>query len=72
MLVSIKCLYVSLVRSRLSLTCSPSYRLSTGTAIEISGVWKACPAGKEQSHELQTTDVNVVGATDPQVGRYTE
>ncbi|KAE8153935.1 hypothetical protein BDV25DRAFT_167968 [Aspergillus avenaceus] len=38
--------------------------LSTGTAVEISGIWKACPPGKEQSHELQTTDVNVVGAAD--------
>ncbi|KAI9929213.1 hypothetical protein ASPWEDRAFT_36800 [Aspergillus wentii DTO 134E9] len=38
--------------------------LSTGTAVEISGLWKACPPGKEQSHELQTTDVNVVGAAD--------
>ncbi|OGE53183.1 hypothetical protein PENARI_c008G01039 [Penicillium arizonense] len=40
--------------------------LSTGTAVEISGVWKACPPGKEQTHELQTTDVTVVGASDPE------
>ncbi|EKV06913.1 Asparaginyl-tRNA synthetase Slm5, putative [Penicillium digitatum PHI26] len=40
--------------------------LSTGTAIEISGIWKACPPGKEQTHELQTTDVKVVGASDPE------
>ncbi|KAH8423993.1 asparagine--tRNA ligase SLM5 [Aspergillus melleus] len=40
--------------------------LTTGTAVEISGVWKACPPGKEQSHELQTTAVNVVGEADPE------
>ncbi|KAJ5693008.1 hypothetical protein N7462_002431 [Penicillium macrosclerotiorum] len=40
--------------------------LSTGTAVEISGIWKACPPGKEQTHELQTTDVTVVGAADPE------
>jgi hypothetical protein len=41
--------------------------LSTGTAVEISGVWKACPPGKEQTHELQTTDVTIIGASDPEV-----
>lgn len=35
--------------------------------MEISGVWKACPPGKEQTHELQTTDVNVLGKADPEV-----
>ncbi|CAG8172394.1 unnamed protein product [Penicillium salamii] len=40
--------------------------LSTGTAVEILGLWKACPPGKEQTHELQTTDVTVVGASDPE------
>ncbi|KAL4796860.1 asparaginyl-tRNA synthetase [Aspergillus venezuelensis] len=40
--------------------------LSTGTAIEISGNWKACPPGKEQSHELQVTRVNVVGKAEPE------
>ncbi|KAL4747292.1 hypothetical protein BDW72DRAFT_209686 [Aspergillus terricola var. indicus] len=40
--------------------------LSTGTAIEISGIWKACPPGKEQSHELQATSVNIVGAAEPE------
>lgn len=43
-------------------------RLSTGTAIEISGIWKACPPGKEQTHELQATAVDVVGKADPEVG----
>ncbi|KAF7171906.1 hypothetical protein CNMCM6106_006248 [Aspergillus hiratsukae] len=40
--------------------------LSTGTAVEISGLWKACPPGKEQSHELQTTDVKIVGQAEPE------
>lgn len=42
-------------------------RLTTGAAVEITGLWKACPPGKEQSHELQTTEVKVVGASDPEV-----
>lgn len=46
-----------------------SSRLSTGTAVEVRGVWKACPPGKEQTHELQATDVSIVGAADPQVRR---
>ncbi|EPS30024.1 hypothetical protein PDE_04974 [Penicillium oxalicum 114-2] len=40
--------------------------LSTGTAIEISGIWKACPPGKEQTHELQATNVTVVGSANPE------
>ncbi|KAA8646067.1 asparagine--tRNA ligase SLM5 [Aspergillus tanneri] len=40
------------------------FSLSTGTAVEISGAWKACPLGKKQSHELQTTAVKVVGKAD--------
>lgn len=41
--------------------------LSTGTAIEISGIWKACPAGKEQTHELQTSKIRIVGDADAEV-----
>ncbi|OJJ51415.1 hypothetical protein ASPZODRAFT_55344 [Penicilliopsis zonata CBS 506.65] len=48
------------------LTPGQATDLSTGTAVEISGLWKACPPGKEQTHELQTTDVTVVGAADPE------
>ncbi|KAL5359802.1 hypothetical protein BJX96DRAFT_174694 [Aspergillus floccosus] len=40
--------------------------LSTGTAVEISGIWKACPPGKEQTHELQATEVKIVGEADPE------
>ncbi|KAJ5094441.1 hypothetical protein N7456_010302 [Penicillium angulare] len=40
--------------------------LSTGTAVSVSGIWKACPPGKKQSHELQITDVAVTGASEPE------
>lgn len=43
------------------------FSLSTGTAIEISGIWKACPAGKEQTHELQTSTIRIVGDADAEV-----
>ncbi|KAJ9303928.1 hypothetical protein DTO217A2_6628 [Paecilomyces variotii] len=46
------------------LTPAQAADLTTGAAVEISGLWKPCPPGKEQSHELQTTDVKVVGASD--------
>jgi asparaginyl-tRNA synthetase len=52
---------------RLELSADGCCRLSTGTAIEISGLWKACPPGKEQSHELQTTEVKIVGQAEPDV-----
>ncbi|KAL5340059.1 hypothetical protein BJX70DRAFT_130733 [Aspergillus crustosus] len=48
------------------LTPEQAADLPTGSAIEISGIWKACPAGKLQSHELQGTAVNIVGKTDPE------
>ncbi|KAL4931226.1 asparagine--tRNA ligase SLM5 [Aspergillus undulatus] len=43
---------------------SQAAELSTGTALEISGTWKASPPGKEQSHELRATGVKIVGKTD--------
>lgn len=43
------------------------FSLSTGATIEISGIWKACPAGKEQTHELQTSEIRVVGDADAEV-----
>lgn len=61
------CFLSSFYSVRFSRIIRLSARLSTGTAVEISGVWKACPAGKEQSHELQTTDLKIVGAADSQV-----
>lgn len=42
--------------------------MTTGAAVEISGLWKRCPPGKEQTHELQATEVTVVGEADVQVG----
>ncbi|OKL60541.1 hypothetical protein UA08_04344 [Talaromyces atroroseus] len=48
------------------LTPDQAADLSTGAAIEISGIWKACPPGKEQTHELQTTTIQVVGDADPE------
>lgn len=60
----------TLVNARLTERFSSS--LSTGTAVEISGIWKACPPGKEQTHELQTTEVAVVGAADPEVSMRCE
>ena len=33
----------------------------------ISGIWQACPPGKEQSYELHAEKVTIVGATDPEV-----
>lgn len=35
--------------------------------MRVSGLWKACPPGKEQSHELQATEVKAIGAADPEV-----
>ncbi|KMU73011.1 asparaginyl-tRNA synthetase [Coccidioides immitis RMSCC 3703] len=39
--------------------------LTTGGAVEISGVWTPSP-GRNQSHELKATDVKLVGEADPQ------
>jgi asparaginyl-tRNA synthetase len=43
-------------------------RLSTGDTVELEGVWRKCPPGLAQEHELHTSSVEVVGAADPQVG----
>lgn len=49
--------------------CVDVCRLTTGAAVKISGLWKPCPPGKEQTHELQATEVTVVGEADAQVSR---
>ena len=48
----------------LTRTC---FRLGTGTAVIISGAWRECPPGKEQSHELHAEEVSIVGVTDAEV-----
>ncbi|KAJ5920781.1 Nucleic acid-binding OB-fold [Penicillium verhagenii] len=40
--------------------------LSTGSAVTMTGIWKASPPGKTQTHELQVTGVEMVGAMDPE------
>ena len=36
--------------------------------MNISGLWRQCPTGKEQDHELHAQKVEIVGETDPEVG----
>ena len=43
------------------------HRLTTGTFVVLSGTWKACPPGKEQSHELHTTQVDILGPANAEV-----
>ncbi|PYH41901.1 asparagine--tRNA ligase SLM5 [Aspergillus saccharolyticus JOP 1030-1] len=38
--------------------------LTKGTTLEITGVWKACPPGKSQTHELHATSVDIIGETN--------
>jgi len=38
--------------------------LSTGAAVKITGVWSSSPSGKEQSHELHATAVELLGEND--------
>ena len=44
--------------------------LGTGTAVTISGLWRASPPGKEQTHELHAEDVRVVGTADAEVNQF--
>ncbi|KAK2808379.1 hypothetical protein FQN50_004764 [Emmonsiellopsis sp. PD_5] len=46
------------------LTPGQAAALTTGTAVDVRGLWKPCPPGKEQSHELQATEVRVTGEAD--------
>ncbi|PGH12378.1 asparagine-tRNA ligase [Helicocarpus griseus UAMH5409] len=48
------------------LTPDQAAELSTGSAVDISGVWQPCPPGKKQTHELQATDVKITGNADPE------
>ena len=45
------------------------HRLTTGTFVVLSGTWKACPPGKEQSHELHIKKVEVLGLANAEVRR---
>ncbi|KAI9814300.1 MAG: asparaginyl-tRNA synthetase [Thelocarpon impressellum] len=39
--------------------------LSTGAGVRVWGQWRRSPEGKEQSHELHATEIDVVGRADP-------
>lgn len=41
--------------------------VTVGAAVDVVGIWRRCPGGKEQSHELAVERVVVVGAGDPAV-----
>ncbi|KAK2873425.1 hypothetical protein FQN49_002382 [Arthroderma sp. PD_2] len=47
------------------MTPEQATNLTQGAAVEISGIWQRTPPGKQQSHELQATEVNIVGEADP-------
>ncbi|KAK6608364.1 asparaginyl-tRNA synthetase [Botrytis cinerea] len=47
------------------LTPQQAERLSTGTAVRLTGYWKPSPNQKAQSNELHVLEVNVLGAADP-------
>ena len=49
------------------LTPAQAGQLSTGAALRISGKWQPSPSGKEQSHELVASDVQVLGDNDAEV-----
>ncbi|EFQ97548.1 asparaginyl-tRNA synthetase [Nannizzia gypsea CBS 118893] len=47
------------------LTPEQATNLTQGAAVEITGIWQPSPPGKQQSHELQATKVDIVGEADP-------
>ncbi|KAF7907988.1 hypothetical protein BELL_0332g00100 [Botrytis elliptica] len=47
------------------LTPQQAERLSTGTAVRLTGYWKPSPNQKAQSNELHVLEVDVLGAADP-------
>ncbi|KAF3490957.1 asparaginyl-tRNA synthetase [Arthroderma uncinatum] len=55
----------SLQSIQVVLTPEQATNLTQGAAVEISGIWQPCPPGKQQSHELQATEINIVGEADP-------
>jgi asparaginyl-tRNA synthetase len=54
------------------LTPEQAVELSTGAALRISGQWQPSPSGKEQSHELVASEVQVLGQNDADVGHAVE
>ncbi|OAL63052.1 asparaginyl-tRNA synthetase [Trichophyton rubrum] len=47
------------------LTPEQATNLTQGAAVEVTGIWQPSPPGKQQSHELQATKVDIVGEADP-------
>ncbi|TGO08853.1 hypothetical protein BTUL_0188g00010 [Botrytis tulipae] len=47
------------------LTPQQAERLSTGTAVRLTGYWKPSPNQKAQSNELHVLEVDILGAADP-------
>ncbi|KAG4028835.1 hypothetical protein MFRU_019g01210 [Monilinia fructicola] len=47
------------------LTPQQAERLSSGTAVRLTGYWKPSPNQKAQSNELHVLEVNILGAADP-------
>ena len=49
------------------LTCLTDDSLGTGTSVEIIGVWRPAPPGKEQTYELKADSVRILGNADAKV-----
>jgi asparaginyl-tRNA synthetase len=49
------------------LTPEQAGELSTGAALRVTGQWQPSPSGKEQSHELVASAVEVLGQNDAEV-----